>query len=185
MAKLAANQERSSMFKSALMGRLLPIRQFLPIAVLVSGVAITSPSQAAGTVVNVSLWDKGAEMAMATDLGFPAAGKDMSKATMGIGVSTDAVKAGEITFEVLNSSKDAIHEVIITRLKDLTMLFPYDSSESRVDEDKMADILGEVSELDPGQTGALRLDLKPGKYLLFCNIPGHFTSGMWTIFTVK
>src|SRR4051812_7808044 len=59
---------------------------------------------------------------------FPAAGKDMSKATMGIAVSVDTVKAGEITFEVLNSSKDAIHEVIITRLRDLTMLFPYNSS---------------------------------------------------------
>ena len=65
------------------------------------------------------------------------------------------------------------------------MLFPYNSSESRVDEDKMVGVLGEVSELEPGKTGALRLDLKPGKYLLFCNIPGHFTSGMWTIFTVE
>jgi len=104
---------------------------------------------------------------------------------MGIAVSVDTVRAGEITFEVLNSSKDAIHEVIITRLRDLTMLFPYNSSESRVDEDKMPDILGEVSELEPSQTGALRLDLKPGKYLLFCNIPGHFMAGMWTIFTVS
>jgi uncharacterized cupredoxin-like copper-binding protein len=136
-------------------------------------------------VVNVSLWDKGAETAMATDLGFPAAGKDMSKATMGIAVSVDSVNAGETTFEVLNSSKDAIHEMIIARLQDLTRLLPYNSEESRVDEDHMANVLGEVSELDPGKTGALRLDLKPGKYLLFCNIPGHFTSGMWTIFTVK
>jgi uncharacterized cupredoxin-like copper-binding protein len=173
------------MFKRNSIGRLLSIRLFLPIAALVVGAAMTSPSQAAGAVVNVSLWDKGAEMAMATDLGFPAAGKDMSKATMGIAVSVDTVKAGEITFEVLNSSKDAIHEVIITRLRDLTMLFPYNSSESRVDEDKMPDILGEVSELEPSQTGALRLDLKPGKYLLFCNIPGHFMAGMWTIFTVS
>ncbi len=173
------------MFKRASIEGLLHIRLILPIAALVIGVAMAGPSQAAGTVVNVSLWDKGAETAMATDLGFPAAGKDMSKVTMGIALSADTVKAGEITFEVLNSSKDTIHEMIIARLKDLTMLFPYNSSESRVDEDKMAGVLGEVSELEPGQTGALRLDLKPGKYLLFCNIPGHFTSGMWTIFTVK
>ena len=146
---------------------------------------MASPSQAAGTVVNVSLWDKGAETAMVTDLGFPAAGKDMSKVTMGIAVSMDTVKAGEITFEVLNSSKDTIHEMIITRLRDMTQLFPYNSSESKLDEDKMPDVLGEVSELDPGKTAALRLDLKPGKYLLFCDVPGHFTSGMWTIFTVQ
>jgi uncharacterized cupredoxin-like copper-binding protein len=173
------------MFKRNSIGWLLPVRLLLPIAALVIGVAMASPSQAAGTVVNVSLWDKGAETAMVTDLGFPAAGKDMSKVTMGIAVSTDTVKAGEITFEVLNSSKDTIHEMIITRLRDLTMLFPYNSSESKVDEDKMPDILGEVSELDPGKTAALRLDLKPGKYLLFCDVPGHFTSGMWTILTVQ
>jgi uncharacterized cupredoxin-like copper-binding protein len=166
------------MFKRNSIGRLVPVRLLLPIAALVIGVAMASPSQAAGTVVNVSLWDKGAEMAMAT-------GKDMSKVTMGIALSMDTVKAGEITFEVLNSSKETIHEMIITRLRDLTRLFPYNSSESKLDEDKMPDILGEVSELDPGKTAALRLDLKPGKYLLFCNVPGHFTSGMWTIFTVQ
>ncbi len=173
------------MFKRNLIGRLLPIRLFLPIAALAIGVPMASPSQAAGTVVSVSLWDKGVETAMATDLGFPAAGKDMSKVTMGIALSADTVKAGEITFEVLNSSKDTIHEMIITRLRDLSRLFPYNNSESRVDEDKMPDILGEVSELDPGKTAALRFGLVPGKYLLFCNIPGHFTSGMWTIFTVE
>ena len=173
------------MFKRNLIGRLLPVRLFLPIAALVSGVAMTGPSQAAGTVVNVSLWDKGAEIAMATDLGFPAAGKDLSKVTMGIAVNADTVKAGETTFEVLNSSKDTIHEMIITRLRDLTMLFPYNSNESEVEEDRMADILGEVSELEPDKSAALRLDLKPGKYLLFCNIPGHFMAGMWTVFTVK
>ena len=42
------------------------------------GIAMASPAQAAGTVVNVSLWDKGMDVPMATDLGFPAAGKDMT-----------------------------------------------------------------------------------------------------------
>ena len=60
------------MFKPNSIGRLLSICLFLPIASLVIGAAMISPSQAAGAVVNVSLWDKGAEMAMATDLGFPA-----------------------------------------------------------------------------------------------------------------
>ena len=143
------------------------LRRFLPIAALVVGVATASPSHAAGTVVNVSLWDKGAEMPMATDLGFPGAGKDMSKATMGIALSQENVSAGEITFEVLNSSKDSIHEMIIARVRDLSRFLPYISSESRVDEDRMPDVMGEVSELEPGKTGALRLDLKPGKYLLF------------------
>ena len=162
---------------------LLSICSLLMIAAPVMAVGSAKPSLAAGTAINVTLWDKGAETPMATDLGFPAPGKDMSKATMGINLSDDYVHPGEITFEVVNSSKDAIHELIIARLKDLTQIFPYNSNEERVEEEKIMD-LGEVSELDPGATGALRINLQPGSYLLFCNIPGHFKAGMWTVLTV-
>jgi uncharacterized cupredoxin-like copper-binding protein len=173
------------MFKCATIARQFPVRLLMPIAALVIGVGMSGPSQAAGTVVTVSLWDKGANMEMATDLGFPATGKDMSKVTMGVALSTETVKAGEVTFEVLNSSKDTVHEVIIARLKDVTTPLAYLASDSKVDEEKGEDHLGEVSELDPGKTGALRLELKPGHYLLFCNIPGHYMAGMWTLLTVK
>jgi uncharacterized cupredoxin-like copper-binding protein len=173
------------MFKRASIDSLLPVRLTLPIAALVIGVAMAGPSQAAGTVVNVSLWDKGSNMQMATDFGFPATGKDMLKATMGIALSSDTVKAGEVTFEVLNSSADTIHEFIVARIKDVTTPLPYLTSDQKVDEDKADVHLGEVSELDPGKTGALRLDLKPGHYLLYCDIPGHYMAGMWTLFTVK
>src|SRR5215469_13365075 len=161
------------------------IRLAMSIAAFTIGVAMSDPSQAAGTVVNVSLWDKGSNMPMATDFGYPATGKDMSKATMGIAVSTDTVKAGEVTFEVLNSSADTVHEFIVARLKDVNKPLPYLTSDNKVDEDKADVHLGEVSELDPGKTGALRLDLKPGNYLLYCDIPGHYLAGMWTPFFVK
>ena len=162
---------------------LLSMCLLLPIAAPVMAVATASSSEAAGTVVNVSLWDQGADKPMATDLGFPAPGKDMSQATMGIAVSQDTVKAGQTFFEVLNSSEDQYHEMIVAKLRDLAQVFPYNSNESRVEEDNI-ETLGEVSELEPGQSGGLRLDLKPGEYLLFCNIPGHFAAGMWTVFTV-
>jgi uncharacterized cupredoxin-like copper-binding protein len=173
------------MFKHASIRRTTHIRLLLPAAALAVGAALANPSHAAGTVVNVSLWDKGGNLEMPTDLGFPAAGKDMSNVTMGIAVSVDAVNAGEVTFEVLNSSKDIIHELIVARLKSGTATLPYLVNEFKVDEDKAGSHLGEVSELDPGKTGALRLDLKPGTYLLYCNIPGHYMAGMWTLFTVK
>ncbi|WP_245474327.1 sulfocyanin-like copper-binding protein [Mesorhizobium sp. M2A.F.Ca.ET.042.01.1.1] len=67
---------------------------------------------------------------------------------------------------------------------DPTASLPYIDAENRVDEDKAGD-KGEVSELDPGASGTLTVDLKPGKYVLICNVPGHFATGMWTEFTVK
>lgn len=173
------------MFKRTSSRRVDRIRLLLPATALAVGTVLASQSHAAGTVVNVSLWDKGTTAEMPTDLGFPATGKDMSKVTMGIAVSTDTVKAGEVTFEVLNSSKETVHEVIVARLKNATTPLPYIAGDAKVDEDKAGVHLGEVSELDPGKTGALRLDLTPGTYLLYCDIPNHYMAGMWTLFTVK
>jgi uncharacterized cupredoxin-like copper-binding protein len=44
--------------------------------------------------------------------------------------------------------------------------------------------LGEISDLAPGKTGKLTLNLKSGVYLLFCNQPRHYTDGMVTTLTV-
>jgi uncharacterized cupredoxin-like copper-binding protein len=163
--------------------QLLPKKLLPPVAALVMAVAAAGPSHATGSVVNVALWDKGADVPMPTNLGL-AMGGDMSKATMGISATPDTVKPGEVTFEVLNASKDTIHEMIVAKLADPKKPLPYIANEERVDEDKEGD-LGEVSELDPGKSGALRLELKPGTYILYCNVPGHYVAGMWTTVTVK
>jgi len=155
----------------------------VPITLLVMAIALAGPSYATGSVVNVSLWDKGGDAMAPKNLGF-AMGADLSKATMGISATPETVKAGEVTFEVLNSSKDTIHEMIVAVIKDMNQPLPYIEDENEVDEDKYGD-LGEVSELDPGKSGALRLDLKPGNYILYCNVPGHYMAGMWTVFTVE
>jgi len=151
-------------------------------ALPVLGVA-TAPAFAMGTTVEVSLWDQGADKAMPTNMGYGMSG-DASKATMGIAVSTDTVKAGEVAFQVSNASKDTIHEMIVVPLKHGEKTLPYNKDENRVNEDEAGD-LGEVSELDPGAHGTLVIPMKPGKYLLYCNVPGHFAAGMWTLFTVK
>lgn len=145
--------------------------------------ATAGAAQAAATV-QVSLWDKGANVPMTTGFAYGMSGVDMSKASMGITAKPATVKAGKITFKVKNSSKDTIHEMIVMYRADSTAPLPYVDAENRVDEDKAGD-KGEVSELDPGASGTLTVDLKPGKYVLICNVPGHFATGMWTEFTVK
>jgi len=45
--------------------------------------------------------------------------------------------------------------------------------------------VGEVEEIEPGKTGKVTLKLDPGKYLLLCNIPGHYQLGMRTVLQVK
>lgn len=119
---------------------------------------------------------------MPTNLGMGMGG-DMSKATMTITVDKTKVKAGEVTFEVTNNSKEMIHEMLVAPA-DPAKPLPYVAANSRVDEEASRD-LGEVSELDPGKSGSLTITLKPGTYILFCNIAGHYMAGMRMLITVE
>ncbi|BAB51304.1 cupredoxin domain-containing protein [Mesorhizobium japonicum] len=152
----------------------------LAVAMLMAGSA--GVVQAA-SLVEVSLWDKGASTEMPMGLAYATPGIDLSKVTMGIKASPGAVKAGEVTFNVKNDSKDTVHEMIVMYLADPSKPLPYVEAENRVDEDKAGD-KGEVSELDPGKSGTLTVELQAGKYLLICNVPGHYGAGMWVEFTV-
>lgn len=137
----------------------------------------------AATTVTAELWDKGADTEMMTGLGMSMRG-DMATATMGIKLSAESAAAGEITFTATNTSKDTIHEMVLTPVTSPDEILPYDETMQKVDEDA-AGHLGEVAELEPGTSGSLTLTVKPGTYILYCNIPGHYASGMWTLFTVK
>ena len=149
----------------------------------IASVALFASTASAATVIDVSLWDKGAGTAMGVGMGYATPGLDMSKATMGVKATPDTAKTGVVTFHVTNSSTDTIHEMIVMYLADPTQPLPYIAADQKVDEDKAGD-KGEVSELDPGASGTLTVFLKPGKYLLICNVAGHFQAGMWTEFEV-
>lgn len=149
------------------------------------GLALAGVARA-DAVINVTLWDKGPDSATPDEkhpLGLGSKG-DMKMAMLGVKADVDTVPAGKVTFKVTNSSKDIVHEMIVSPAPADGQILPYLADQYKVDEDA-AGHLGEVSELDPGKGGALTLDLKPGKYVLFCNIPAHFMGGMWTEITVK
>jgi uncharacterized cupredoxin-like copper-binding protein len=116
-------------------------------------------------------------------MGMGMMGADMTMAMMGVKVDQTTLAAGEVTFEVTNTSKDFVHEMVISPVADTTKPLPYLQDQEKVDEDT-AGHLGEVAELDPGAKGALTITLTPGTYILYCNIPGHFINGMWTTITV-
>ena len=162
----------------------LPVLLALPFMSGPAGATELASADATGAIVKVTLVDQGADAEMATDLGLAVGGTDASKGTMHVEIAPDVVRSGNVTVEVTNGSKDTIHEMIVAPVADATQPLPYVAAENRVDEDG-AGHLGEVSELDPGKSGALKLELKPGKYILFCNIPGHYMNGMWTLLTVE
>ena len=158
-------------------------RSTIFVALMASGlIALLSHQSFAADVVKVSLTDKGAAMEMPKDLGM-GMGADMSKMTMAVVVDKTKVKAGEVTFQVTNNSKDLIHEMLVAPA-DPAKPLPFVEKDFRVDEEAAKD-MGEVSELDPGKSGALTITLAPGTYILFCNVAGHYMSGMWTLITAE
>jgi uncharacterized cupredoxin-like copper-binding protein len=107
---------------------------------------------------------------------------DPSIAHMRIILDRDALKPGRVTLQAENRSKTLVHEVLIARDNGAKEL-PFDTKHDRVIE-KRVHPLGEIADLAPGKTGKLSLNLKPGKYVLFCNQPGHYKDGMIARLTV-
>jgi uncharacterized cupredoxin-like copper-binding protein len=143
-------------------------------------------AHASATVIKVSLWDRGA-MSMNMLGHGPMMGMAMGpmhKAPMGIAVSTRTVPAGDVTFAVTNASKSLVHEMVVAPIKDEKTALPYDKAGQKVAEDATGH-LGEVAELESRRKGSLTLNMKPGRYILYCNVPGHYVLGMWTLITVN
>ncbi|MEP7173958.1 MAG: hypothetical protein ABI705_10765 [Aestuariivirga sp.] len=164
----------------------MPTKNIIRSGLLAFALASASSIPAhADAVVKVSLWDKGGMMDMSKSMGLGMGmhGK-MDMAIMGIKIDHQTVPAGKVTFEVVNDSKETQHEMLISHVKDENTVLPFVDNENRVDEEASGD-LGEVSELEPGKSGALTLELKPGNYILFCNVPGHYMAGMWTALKVE
>ncbi len=109
---------------------------------------------------------------------------DPSISGMVIKVDPAKVKAGSVTLEAINQSKKLAHEVLVIPALPEGRELPYDTKKDTIVE-KRVHSLGEISELKPGVGGKLTLNLKPGTYLLLCNQPGHYKSGMSTKLVVE
>jgi uncharacterized cupredoxin-like copper-binding protein len=94
-------------------------------------------------------------------------------------VTPASVKAGPTTITFKNQGTME-HEVIV--LKTDT---PADKLKVGANHEVSEDAsVGEDSETKPGKTKSTTIDLKPGKYVLACNIERHYEKGMFTAFTV-
>lgn len=91
----------------------------------------------------------------------------------------DTVKAGKVKFKVTNEGSEE-HELVVLKTKTAFDELAVDAK-NKVNE---ATAIGEVEGVAAGKAKAKTFKLKPGKYVLACNIAEHYGAGMRAAFTV-
>jgi uncharacterized cupredoxin-like copper-binding protein len=88
--------------------------------------------------------------------------------------AVSSVPAGKVTFIARNVGK-VPHEFMV---ESMPMRF---DAPMRPDEDAAQ---GMIEDMNAGQSGRLTTKLRPGTYMLFCNLPGHYSAGQHIRFKV-
>lgn len=93
--------------------------------------------------------------------------------------------AGSVTLTAPNNGA-APHELVLIRTALSVDKLPT-ASNGDVDEDAFPanSLPGEIGETEPGQTGTLTVDLPAGRYVMLCNVSGHYQKGMVGNLVVK
>ena len=93
------------------------------------------------------------------------------------------VRAGDVRVLLRNKGPDA-HELLVVRARNSHL--PLRPDGSTVDEEGLErDIVGVLEAGAPGSVRQLLLHLRPGRYMLICNMSGHFLGGMHTQLVVQ
>ena len=139
-------------------------------------------SCALGGALAILLAGCGGGTAAAPAAGGGAASVDVVEHDFAIAVARHRLQAGRVVFHVHNRGPDR-HELIVVhddgRLK-------LRSDGMTVDEEALQRLI--VGGLEPGPKGDIRdlvVDLTPGRYMLLCNMYGHYMGGMHQVVLVS
>jgi uncharacterized cupredoxin-like copper-binding protein len=90
--------------------------------------------------------------------------------------SPTSVPPGAVFFAARNVGQ-GIHEVVVLQTDRVPDALPVTGSQ--VDETASGiQRLGRIGNIQPGASAGQRIDLGPGRYVLICNIAGHYQQGM-------
>ncbi len=116
-----------------------------------------------------------------------------------VGGATLTIKMGEFFFNPDNATAPAgpttieapnegsvEHELVAFKTNMDPAKLPTEAS-GEVNEEKMdqiAESAGEIPDVEAGDDKSAQFKLTPGKYVIFCNLPGHYAAGMYGTLTV-
>ncbi|HJN92352.1 MAG TPA: hypothetical protein QGF05_06465 [Dehalococcoidia bacterium] len=100
-----------------------------------------------------------------------------------VAASAFSASGDTIIFNVTNRGRLPHELAIVASFADPGQL-PLDASASVVDESRVA-VVRRLPAFAAGGPRSLSVDLAPGRYLLICNVPGHYVAGMTSAFRVN
>jgi uncharacterized cupredoxin-like copper-binding protein len=100
-----------------------------------------------------------------------------------LAVNTSTVPAGSVAFDITNEGPSS-HELLAFRTDLPEDQLPL-GSDGRINEDALPKVVDTDTDLPPGTQRNLSEALAPGRYVLVCNLPGHYKLGMHTVVTVS
>jgi uncharacterized cupredoxin-like copper-binding protein len=100
-----------------------------------------------------------------------------------IALGATSAPAGSVTFNVTN--KGTIdHEFVVFKTDLAADKLPLSADGKKVDEEGTGvTVVDEIAEFAPAKTESLTVNLPAGHYVVICNVPTHYTSGMHAEFT--
>ena len=99
-----------------------------------------------------------------------------------IQVRPGRLRAGPVRVVVRNLGPDR-HELLMVRLRGGGL--PLRRDGTTVDEEALQRALAaQLEPTEPGSTHVVEARLRPGRYVLFCNMEGHFLGGMSRVLVV-
>jgi uncharacterized cupredoxin-like copper-binding protein len=99
-------------------------------------------------------------------------------------LSTTSVRSGSVRIKAQNQGKTE-HELVVFRTDLPEAALPL-GPDGKVDEEAkgITHLDPEAEGVAPGKTKSISVDMAPGRYVVICNLPGHYSQGMHAVITV-
>ena len=95
--------------------------------------------------------------------------------------SIEEARAGTVVFQVRNEGS-APHQLVVIKSDLPPEQLPVTNGTIAATQVR---VLESMDPIGPGATGEVRFDATPGKFVLLCNVPGHYQQGMAAAFLVE
>jgi uncharacterized cupredoxin-like copper-binding protein len=118
------------------------------------------------------------------DIASAADGIEVTIKDFAIEPASTSAAAGEVTFDLHNEGPQT-HEFVVFDTDLDPADLPTDEDGTVDEEGEGVEHIDEVEDIAACTSDALSVDLEAGNYVLICNLPGHYASGMHTAFTVS